>query len=246
MVRQPHVGFLLVCFLAACAEAAPVRGPDGEPGWYAISCRRDQGYCREKAGEMCPRGYITAESNGRNGFVMTSNKYGTYASTTYHGEMLVKCHAGGQRDVVEGARAAELARQEAVEEDAALTIIQKHPKFPELGATKPEAKATCVHERGQWLDQGEKVGCKIKGEILFACTVADDASMSACTRYKLGADLTDERDTIAETNGKPTSVGTGDRGFRTYTWDKADKSIVLTGYSAGVIVTESKADGTAP
>jgi hypothetical protein len=70
--------------------------------------------------------------------------------------------------------------------------------------------------------------------------------MSACTRYKLGADLTDERDTIAETNGKPTSVATGERGFRVYTWTMPTKTITLTAYPAGVIVTEAVAEPAPP
>jgi len=133
-------------------------------------------------------------------------------------------------------------REEDRDVEDAIRSIQKHPKFPELGATKPEAKATCEHERGQWTDQGGKVDCKIRGETLFTCDVAADSTMTTCTRYKLGADLADERDSIVETSGKPTSVRPGERGFRVYTWTAPTKTITLTAYPAGVIVTESLAE----
>jgi len=132
------------------------------------------------------------------------------------------------------------------EVDAAIVAIQKHPKFPELGATRAEARAVCEHERGAWIDRGEKVGCQILRANVFACEV-DEGAMRACTHWKLGADLTDERDTISETIGKPSSVGRGDRGFRVYTWETPTKTTTLSGYPAGVIVTEASAtDDTAP
>jgi len=129
--------------------------------------------------------------------------------------------------------------QAATAEDDAAELVQKHPKFPELGATRPEAKLTCEHEGGYWLDQGAKVGCKIEGVNIFACALADDSTVTACTHWKLGAEVADERDALSETNGKPTAVSLGERGFRTYAWETPRKTVKLTGYGAGVIVTET-------
>ena len=43
--------------VAACAQAEPVAGPGGRPG-FAISCPAgDLGVCFAKAREVCPRGY---------------------------------------------------------------------------------------------------------------------------------------------------------------------------------------------
>jgi hypothetical protein len=125
--------------------------------------------------------------------------------------------------------------------DAAILAIQKKPRFPELGATRAEARAICERERGSWIDRGEKVGCQIEHANVFACELDEQSSARACTHWKLGADLTDERDTIAETNGPPTSVARGERGFREYTWKAPTKTITLSGYPAGVSVTESLA-----
>jgi len=79
--------------VAACATATPVHGPDGDPGWFAITCRRDQGNCVEKAGEVCPGGYVVAGSDGRESLSVIPTQSGSVVSTHYHGEMLVKCKA---------------------------------------------------------------------------------------------------------------------------------------------------------
>jgi len=43
--------------LAACAQAEPVPGPGGRPG-FAINCPAgDLGVCFAKARELCPSGY---------------------------------------------------------------------------------------------------------------------------------------------------------------------------------------------
>jgi len=60
--------------------------------------------------------------------------------------------------------------------------------------------------------------------------------------------VADERDALVEKAGPPTSTAVGSRGFRVYTWETPTKTITLTGYPAGVIVTEqvpSKVDAPA-
>lgn len=79
---------LLATTISACgASATQVTGPDGEKNWYAITCRRNQSNCIEKAGELCPSGYETESSNGRTQLVVTNTTIGE----AYNGEMLVKC-----------------------------------------------------------------------------------------------------------------------------------------------------------
>ncbi len=152
-------------------------------------------------------------------------------------EIIAMLEGGGG----EPADATEGSKQGAAEaDDDHATRVQKHPKFPELGATRLEAKLTCEHQGGAWLDQGPKVGCKIAGGNVFVCMLADDSTVNACTHWKLGAEVADERDALAEAHGKPTSVAPGERGFRVFTWDTPGKTVTLTGYGAGVIVTETK------
>jgi len=81
----------MVCLvLAACgATSKPVNGPDGEPGWYSISCRRDESNCIEEAGNVCPNGYVTADAGGHEGFYV--NAQAGLATSTYRGHMLIKC-----------------------------------------------------------------------------------------------------------------------------------------------------------
>lgn len=86
--------FLAVALLglAACgASASRVTGPDGSFNWYAITCRRNKMNCVEKAGEVCPNGYRSAEENDRDGAYAVVDRSGGFATTTYHGEMLIKC-----------------------------------------------------------------------------------------------------------------------------------------------------------
>lgn len=89
--------FVLGVGLAACeeAESRPVNGPDGEGGWYTVSCRHDMGTCEEEAGNICPHGYVTADESESERPVAfsTYNQYGgsTYVGHKYHGHMLIKC-----------------------------------------------------------------------------------------------------------------------------------------------------------
>jgi len=103
-VRAPVVFALCFLGVAACeaSAATPVRGPDGEVGWYSITCRRDQGNCYSQAGEVCPHGYVTADASGHAGTAIVAhvNPYGgyAYAVPTYRGQMLIKCKSRSEDD----------------------------------------------------------------------------------------------------------------------------------------------------
>ena len=49
------------------ASAKPVSGPDGERGWFAISCEKEPSNCEEKAGDVCPAGYDIMDASGHHG-----------------------------------------------------------------------------------------------------------------------------------------------------------------------------------
>lgn len=83
-----RITFVACMLLVGCgASATQVSGPDGSHNWYSITCRRNQSNCIEKAGEVCPRGYVTADSDGRTQLVANE----LYVAEAYNGEMLVKC-----------------------------------------------------------------------------------------------------------------------------------------------------------
>jgi hypothetical protein len=226
----PVAASLSGCGNGVSVIARPVVGPSGGRAWD-ITCRGGRGRCFDKAGALCENGYklIDAESHTTTTIVQRTPG-GANAYNIRGSELLIECKDGSEDD--------EPRTQTEARDDEAAAAIQKHPKFPELGATRPEAKAICAHERSQWVDQGAKVGCQFRGANLFVCEVGEGEAIRACTHWKLGADLTDERDNIADTNGKPTSAGVGERGFRMYTWELTNKTITVTGYPAGVIVTE--------
>jgi hypothetical protein len=81
----------ILAILAGCAgaHAHQVTGPDGENNWFSITCRRSHGNCYEKASDVCPDGYIVADSSGHEGMYVNANA--GYAVSTYNGEMLIKC-----------------------------------------------------------------------------------------------------------------------------------------------------------
>jgi hypothetical protein len=88
MIRLTIVALLV----ASCgASAKQVNGPDGSGVWYSITCRRTRANCIEKAGEVCPNGYETENSSEQKGIDVDVNAMYANASTTYDGQMLVKC-----------------------------------------------------------------------------------------------------------------------------------------------------------
>jgi hypothetical protein len=83
---------VLVVVASACGPTAtPIRGPDGTQ-WWSIACRHSQSECWAKAGDVCPRGYETADqSGGTTGATAINTGYTTTVVTHYRGEMLIRC-----------------------------------------------------------------------------------------------------------------------------------------------------------
>ena len=132
-------------------------------------------------------------------------------------------------------------RQQVQESRAAaevLAAIRRHPKHPELGATRPEGKLICENQRGVWLSLEDKVGCKVAGTTIFACLVADDADMtlSSCTVYFEGGDLSEWKDHLTIKLGNVESQEVSEKGFRTFRW--AGTSLGM--YEHGVFLTVSR------
>jgi hypothetical protein len=98
-MRRYSRGLLALQLVGCGASSTPVNGPDGEPGWYSISCKRDQTNCEEEAGQVCPHGYVTANAGGQHGTFLMANWSGghgsAFAAPTYQGHMLIKCKSDG-------------------------------------------------------------------------------------------------------------------------------------------------------
>jgi len=89
---KASVIFFATGLLLACGSSATkINGPDGEPGWFAITCRRSRANCLEKAGEVCPHGYRTSSAVDHDGMYAQVSQSGGTAYTTYNGEMMIKC-----------------------------------------------------------------------------------------------------------------------------------------------------------
>jgi len=87
-----------VVILGCDSASRRVNGPDGEPGWYSVSCRRDLSNCEDEAAKVCPRGYVSAGESEREHPVVattvtTSNAYGLSTSVDHKvtSEILIKC-----------------------------------------------------------------------------------------------------------------------------------------------------------
>ena len=54
---------------ASSATAEPVKGPDGDQGWYVVRCKDDPSACRAEMGSVCPAGYEVADDFEQHEFV---------------------------------------------------------------------------------------------------------------------------------------------------------------------------------
>ena len=89
---------LLASVLAACATSTKIVGPNGTPA-YTIACGAAMiGSCYEKAGEICPAGYITLNSSdakylGNIGTFSANPAFGSGTSTPMitRNSMLIEC-----------------------------------------------------------------------------------------------------------------------------------------------------------
>lgn len=85
-LRYAAVGLLCVLALAGCGggtRATRTTGPDGEDGWWRITCRNDHQECIDEAAELCPMGYEVGRNKGR---------YDVGPGFPYYsGVMLVRC-----------------------------------------------------------------------------------------------------------------------------------------------------------
>jgi len=95
VARATSIPVIVALLACSFASSTPVNGPDGEPGWYSVTCKRDMGNCFEEAGDRCPHGYVTEDDDRREGTVHVANynQYGGYSSTVprFRGHLLIKC-----------------------------------------------------------------------------------------------------------------------------------------------------------
>jgi hypothetical protein len=90
-------GLLVGC---SRSSATPVNGPDGQPGWFSVSCKGEKKNCDEKSGEVCPYGYELVDMSENAGTTFASYK-SAYVTPSYRGYMVIKCY-GAAAAVADG------------------------------------------------------------------------------------------------------------------------------------------------
>lgn len=91
---------LLAVMLAACATSKPIVGPNGTPAYSIICGAAVINACYEKAGEVCPNGYVILNTDGSRylGQIGNASVSGAYGSATSipmvtPNNLLVECRA---------------------------------------------------------------------------------------------------------------------------------------------------------
>lgn len=94
----------LFLFLSACAISKTVTGPDGKE-LHHVNCSGsmiDWADCYEKAGKLCPHGYIVQNMIGQNpGTTATFNQFGFFAGPILIRELFVTCNENTKQNMEE-------------------------------------------------------------------------------------------------------------------------------------------------
>jgi hypothetical protein len=86
----------VTALLVGCvvSGATPVKGPDGQPGWFSIWCKGERKNCDKQSGEVCPNGYELVDMSENAGTTFVAYHSG-YVFPSYRGYMVIKCYGDG-------------------------------------------------------------------------------------------------------------------------------------------------------
>ena len=100
VTRRARVGWSAVLVGAAlgigCVRAERVKGPNGRPDWWRISCASGDDECYRKAREICAHGFRVAPLGGGDSVADTQCRQSAYeaefdVTTSCVGSLLVEC-----------------------------------------------------------------------------------------------------------------------------------------------------------
>jgi len=136
---------------------------------------------------------------------------------------------------------AERARSEGYRQlDAHIEAIRRSPTVPELGATVAEIRAICTQQRGEFVTVSSRVGCRIRSQVIFACTLDDESRTDRCDGFYEGADLVASRKATEAKLGLPVRESVSADGFRVFEWANGAETVIITMYARGVRITHEK------
>lgn len=126
------------------------------------------------------------------------------------------------------------------EVDARLAAIRTAPNAPELGGTMAEARALCEQQRGEFVQKGLTIGCKVGGPPIFVAVLDDDARIVRIDTYYEGADLGMLRRKTESALGPIETEDVTPEGFRAFHWRRG--TVVVSMYRRGVRLTRMNAE----
>ncbi len=129
--------------------------------------------------------------------------------------------------------------------DAQLENIRRAPRVPELGATVAEAQVLCQQQRGAFVSHPSTLGCKIRGQTLFACTVDAGGQADRCDGFYEAADFAATRRSVEAQLGQATHESVSGDGFRVFEWAGSKESVIVTMYARGVRMTHARREADA-
>jgi len=204
--------------------------------------------CADDAASQCRIGNAFAQSGRALG-----------GQTNYAANALenMRCDLIESEQRAEAREAAREARERRREQDRAdaeqaraswmiaqkLRALRADPKSPSLDNTRHEAQSICTlatERRGEWIDQGDKIGCKVGGVAILACIVGDNGEMEGCTKFREGADLGEVKTEFESDYGPPTSTDVNADDFHVYTWTTPTERITVRGYASGVSISRER------
>lgn len=95
---------ILVLLVSGCVNSSLIRTANGKVG-YTINCRDawfgaySTSDCYQRAGEVCPNGYVVLGNESTQHFTSSSNQYGSHSGTYNARVLTVECKAPEQASI---------------------------------------------------------------------------------------------------------------------------------------------------
>lgn len=184
----------------------------------------------------------TSTSCCHNQFFVRAGLVESYRPTGYCYTDCVKRPGGRCDDVAEARMRAAGASAERLSDDSdpAVVAVRRSPRVPEVGATVAEIRSLCQQQRAEFVNRSAVLGCRIRNDQIFACTLDTDSRADRCDGYYESADIAASRQLVESKLGPPVHETVSGDGFRVFEWTTSNETITLTMYAKGVLMTHAR------